>query len=208
MEEYKSNFSPSGKAPESGGQNNRNWDDQKIIPLKVKSGLELSCPKNEDIEITYPIFCDIENRDAYLNNSNSINSPSSNNPSIGIRDGRIQLRVLAMGLMEQLTEKAPRKNQAAALAAREYLRYALENHGEGEPFLRLVEEFVRHIGDGLQGKNIRNLRAYCRTALYNWLAEQPLREDINKKRPPSQAPASYDLGELERLLEKGGVYPP
>jgi|GEM_PF-2221335 len=208
MEEHKSNFAPSGKAPESGSQNNRAWDDREIIPPKLEGDIKLSCPKIEDIEITYPIFCDIENRDAYINNSNSINNPSSNNPSIGIRDGRMQLRVLVMGLIEELAGKAPRKNKAAALAAREYLRYAWKNHGEGEAFLRLGDEFVRHIGDGLRGKKVRNLRAYCRTALYNWLAEQPLREDIKKQRPLSQLPASYDLGELERLLEKGGVYPP
>jgi len=207
-EEYQINYELSSKASKSDSHKNRERDIYKRVPPQIESSFNPSCPKNEDIEITRPIFWDIEKQDANYNNSNSINNLSNNNPSIDIRDGRIQLRFLAIGLMEELAGKAPQKTQAVALAAREYLRYAWENHGEGEAFIRLQEEFIQHIGDGLQGKKVRNLRAYCKTALYNWLAEQPLRDDMKKQRPLSRAPASYDLEELERLLEKGELYSP
>ncbi|MDL2233677.1 hypothetical protein LJC63_08905, partial [Ruminococcaceae bacterium OttesenSCG-928-L11] len=62
---------------------------------------------------------------------------------------------------------------------------------------------VRHLQDGIRGKSIRNLRAYCRMSLYNWLVELPLRERTAPQNTASAGEASYALAELERLVEDG-----
>lgn len=186
---------------------------QRSAPVEEQTPTESTARDVCSFKLPYPKIWDIEKWDTKIgdtktcdgkyNNSSSNNSFSNTSPSIDPTDGQVVLRVMVLGLIEELACRPPRKNQTTALAAREYLRHACKTQGGEASFFRLQEEFVAHFGAGLQGKKVRNLKAYCKTALYNWLAEQPLRAELGRQSLGEQSAASYDMGTLERLLETG-----
>jgi hypothetical protein len=162
-------------------------------------------PKNWDIENGDMEKWDTRNADDTIsNNSISINSPSNISPS-STTDGPTELEKLIEELMGELCKKAPRKNQEVAIAARQYLLSVLEGKETGDPLASLHEEFLQHLREGLRGKHVRNLRAYCRAALYNWLAEEPMKSAVRRQTPAPKNSASYDLEALEWLFSHGDL---
>lgn len=161
------------------------------------------CPKTWDIENGDTIFGDIENRDASIYNSLFNNNSSSNNPSTAGTDGQIHLHSMAKEFMESLLHTTLRETKGTVFAAREYLLRASKNPEREEELALLREEFVRHLEKGLRNKQVRNLKAYCKTSLYNWLAEQPLRQEARVQPSSGGTRASYDLELLEWMVDSG-----
>lgn len=155
-------------------------------------------PKIWDIRNGDTIFGDVKNGDALYNNSSSSNSDSRISPSKG-DDRRTALVELADDLMDGLWEA--RRQRGKAAEARRILRACGEKGGA--EYVKLREAFVVHLQAGLVGRRVRNLRAYCGEALRNWLVEEPVRGELRGVAAGTGAAASYDLGELERMVSAG-----
>ena len=156
-----------------------------------------------DIKKWDTIFGDTKNCDNNYNISNSSNSTSNINPSMLENDGRKTMRIMVMEHMEALIGKPPRKSQETAVVAREFLIYACKDQGGSDTFDRLRDEFLLHLESGLADKRIRNLQAYCKASLYNWLAEYPLRKAVFQNTTRQKKNASYNMEKLEQQIEAG-----
>jgi len=162
---------------------------------------KLVCSKNKFITKNWDmVFEDIKNNDAYINNNDLKNSFSNNNQS-QTDDQKEILQNFTQKLLDNLllNEASTPKSLKAKVAL-----LAIQDKGGGTAAIKQIhKDFTEHIERGLKGRRVRNLTAYCRSALYNWLEERPLRNRLTGDTDCVNNPASYDMNVINTLLDAG-----
>ena len=147
-------------------------------------------------------YGDSKNRAAYINNNYSKNKVTSN--SLSATDDTKTIDFVGR-ITDKLFRELKNKNVGKRLNGKmEQAKLEFGNlceSGGSDAEERVKSGFRLHIERGLKGKAVRNLRAYCRASLYNWLEEQPKRDFIKSRNATGDENcASYDIAAFEQFL--------
>lgn len=102
-------------------------------------------------------------------------------------------------LADELAAAPPSPPGTPRRAAGDWLRHCLQQEGGAQRVEAVLAAFVCHFRQGGRARRAHNLAAYLAASLVNWLAEQPLRDELAA--PALPGGGSYDLGEMQRMIE-------